>query len=342
MTTIIIKSFNRAYYLDRCLTSIYQNVNGEFEIKVVDDGTPSEYLKKIEEKFPEVLILQSKQYQEKITAIKANITHGKSINGFSIPTDLWYTTVKSASQYVLVIEDDVWFTSILNIDDLISQMKIQNIPLLKLGWLGNYNDDKFLEIKNIHNNINSAIPKKIVTANKFIMDMLMYNKLKIFTILYRLGFVDNSFKRQYWSLNSILMGLYKKEYWLEVWKDAKGKVDENQQLRNAAAWYHKNRKAIFARTNQEYLKTTFQSSATGSYHEYGSQFDVNRMNFILNESWLRGEFNSLENYPKDFSDSYIKFFLDKENHPSAQFSDWLNWAQKFRDQYRKIGAEVDK
>ena len=37
---IIIKSFNRPYYLDRCILSILKNVKGDFKIKIVDDGTP--------------------------------------------------------------------------------------------------------------------------------------------------------------------------------------------------------------------------------------------------------------------------------------------------------------
>ena len=44
----------------------------------------------------------------------------------------------------------------------------------------------------------------------------------------------NFILEKYWSINSILMGLYDKKYWLAIWKDAAGRVDEKQQLRNAA------------------------------------------------------------------------------------------------------------
>ncbi|WP_413531713.1 glycosyltransferase family 2 protein [Empedobacter brevis] len=341
MITIIIKSFNRPYYLDRCLSSIYNYVNGDFEVKVLDDGTPKQYLAIIQDKFPTAKIITSNQYQEKIQAISDNINQGKKIDGFKIPTDLWYNEVKSSSDYVLVTEDDVWFTETLNIDEVVTEMKSFSIPLLKLGWLGNYSDDKNLIINDLTNYLNKTQPKKIFTSNKFVMDLFMYNKYKFFTILYKLGLVDNGTKRKYLALNSILMGLYQKEYWLSIWEDAKGKVDEKQQLRNAAAWYNKNKKAIFARTKQELLKTTFKSSATGSYHEYGNHFDVNRMNHILNEAWLNNEFDAMQNYPKDFSDDYIKIFLDKANHADAQYTEWFKWAEKFRQQYRNLGAEVD-
>lgn len=341
MITIIIKSFNRPYYLERCLTSVFQNVKGDFEIKVLDDGTPQKYLDIIQVKFPNINILTSNQYSEKIKAIEANIVNGKKIDGFTIPTDLWYSEVKKSSEYVLVIEDDVWFIEEINLNTIEDEMISKKVPLTKLGWLGIFSDDKNLIINRLSDDLSQAQPNSLFISNKFIMDLFMYNKLKVFSILYRLGIVDNETKQKYWSLNSILMGLYQKEYWLAIWEDAKGKVDEKQQLRNAAAWYNKNKKAVFARTNREVLKTTFQSSATGSYHEYGNHFDVNRMNFILNEAWSNKDFDAMQNYPKDFSDDYIKIFLDKENHPDAQYSEWYKWAEKFRQQYRNLGAEVD-
>ena len=52
MTHILVKSFNRAYYLDRCLQSIQQFVEGDYQIVVLDDGqvsemgTPAELMKK--------------------------------------------------------------------------------------------------------------------------------------------------------------------------------------------------------------------------------------------------------------------------------------------------------
>ncbi|SKB81194.1 Glycosyltransferase involved in cell wall bisynthesis [Soonwooa buanensis] len=337
---IIIKSFNRPFYLDRCIASILENTKGDFKIFVLDDGTPTQYLEKIQQKYPSISILKSKQYPKKIKAIEQNITSGKKIDGFTIPTDLWYNQVKKASDYVLVTEDDVWMTKPINFDTLTSEMQKSKIPLLKLGWLGNYSDDKNCEVNNF-GIFDSVIPKKMFTSSQFVMDLFMYNKYKFFTILYKLGIADNTTKRKYWALNSILMGLYQKDYWLQIWKDARGKVDEKQQLRNAAAWYHNNKKAIFARTKQEVLKTTFKSSATGSYHEYGNNFDVNRMNFIINEAWYTDKFNAMENYPKDFSDDYIKTFLDQANHPDAQYSEWKKWSEKFKTQYRNLGAEVD-
>ena len=63
---LLIKSFNRPYYLDRCIQSIYLNIHdNNFNIIVLDDGTPKKYLDKLLEKFPSITILKSDLYFEK-------------------------------------------------------------------------------------------------------------------------------------------------------------------------------------------------------------------------------------------------------------------------------------
>ena len=49
-TSILIKSFNRAFYLDRCLKSIKTYVTGNYTVTILDDGTPQKYLDKIQQK----------------------------------------------------------------------------------------------------------------------------------------------------------------------------------------------------------------------------------------------------------------------------------------------------
>lgn len=335
MISVLVKSFNRAFYLDRCLKSIFGFVQGEFKITVLDDGTPEKYLKKIQAKYPEIEILKSKNYNEKSNLIQQNA----EINGFEIPTDLWKSAVKNSPEFVLMIEDDVWFTEKTDLNQIISGMKNHKTDLVKLGWLGNYNDDKYLKINNLNSNLNALIPQKLFTSNPFIMDLFMYNKFKFFTILYKLGLVDNETKRKYWALNSILMGIYQKDYWLYIWKDADGKVDEKQQLRNAAVWFHKNKKNenLICRTKREVLKTTFQSAATNSYHEYGFDFDVNYFNHLLNEAWFHNGFDSMENFPNDFTLAYLLEFADEK----INSKEFLLWTEKFKNQYRNLGANVE-
>lgn len=336
---IFIKSFNRPFYLDRCLQSIESFVEGDFCVKVLDDGTPETYLSKIKEKHPKIEIITSENYQNKIAAIEENLKSGKEIDGFSIPTDLWYSAAKNASEYFIMTEDDVWFTQKINVNALQETCNQNKISLLKLGWLGNNKDDEWTVISEISKVINRVHPKDLLLFPEFINDLFFYNKFRFFTILYKLGVVDNTTKRKYWVLNSILMGFWEKEYWLHIWKDAKGKVDEKQQLRNASNFYKKNRNNpnFLAKLNSEVMKTTFQSSATNSYHQYGDDFDVNYFNHLINQAWYNDIFDEMQNFPKDFSLEYFEKFLDSKINKIA----FKKWVSTFKTQYRNLGCKVD-
>ncbi len=339
MITIIIKSFNRPYYLDRCLQSITKFVQGDYNVVILDDGTPEKYLQKIMTLHPFAEILKSDQYNEKVKKIEDNIISGQDISGFDIPTKLWYKTVEKAYDYVLVTEDDVWFTKLVHISNLALDMKNNKIELLKLGWFGNFSDEKNINLSSITEDILGIVPKKLFLSSQFIMDCFMFNRFKFFTVLYKLGLVDNNTQKKYWVLNSIAMGIYRKNYWLHIWKNSKGKVDEKQQLSNAAAYYHQNKKNpnTLARLKNEVLKTTFQSSATNSYHQYNIHFDVNYFNHLINEAWLSESFDAMENFPKDFSFNYFAKFIDDK----INLEEFRNWVFKFKEQYRNLGANVD-
>lgn len=336
---ILIKSFNRAFYLDRCIASIFKHVSGNFKIKILDDGTPEKYLNKIREKYPDVEIYLSDQYQKKIRAIDENLSSGKSINGFEIPTKFWYENVQNSSDYIIVTEDDVWFTNPVHVDELQIHAQKHDIHLIKLGWLGNESERKDLILNTISEQLEAAQPKDLQLFNKKLMTAFFYNQFKFFSILYKLGKVDNYTTRKYWALNSILMGFYKKNYWLEIWKGMNGTVDEKKQLINASVFYKKNihNPNFISRLKKEAMKTTFQSSATNSYHEYGFDFDVNLFNHIINEAWLKGEFDSMQNFPKDFSTDYFKSFVsDKINT-----SEFEKWVARFRNQYEALGCSTE-
>lgn len=339
---ILIKSFNRVFYLDRCISSIYKFIEGNFSITVMDDGTPEKYLTKIQEKYPKVSIVKSKNYVAKTNAIKENLKTGKEINGFEIPTDLWIQTIQQASPYFIITEDDVWFTEKISIDRLEEEMIKNDILLLKLGWLGNNSPLEEFTTHPVNSEI-TAITPQLFTAPRFIMNLFFYNKLKFFSLLYKLGYVDNYTKPKYWVLNSIMMGIYKKEYWLYIWKYANGLLDERKQLVNASVYYrkYKKNKNLITQLNKEVMKTTFISSSSNSYHIYGNNFDVNQFNYIFNEKWFYDEFDSLQNFPKDFSEKYIYAFLDEIQNKKVSATEWEKWIQKFKIQYRNLGCSVD-
>ena len=131
---ILIKSFNRPYYLDRCLQSIYMNCLGsDFKIKILDDGTPEQYLLKIKHKFPEVILLKSNFYELKSKSCNL----GLKPEIMDIPIDFWIESAAKASDYLLIIEDDIWFTEKVDLDKIGTDMIQNKSVFTKLFWLGN-------------------------------------------------------------------------------------------------------------------------------------------------------------------------------------------------------------
>lgn len=336
---ILIKSFNRPFYLDRCIFSIYKFVSGDFSIKVLDDGTPEKYLQFIQEKYPDAVIVRSENHAQKLKDVVENRSNRTEINGNQIPVKLWIDAAKKASDYFIITEDDVWFTEYLNINDLQKEAEKFGINLIKLGWLGNKTEDNHNGLSSLSGNLDSLRPENLFLGGKRVMEAFFYNHLKFFSLLYKLKMVDNHTKNKYWTLNSILMGLYKKEYWLEIWKDMEDVVDEKRQLVNASVYYKKNKDNphFISRLKKEAMKTTFQSSATNSYHEYGYDFDVNTFNHIINEAWLKGEFDPLENFPRDFSFTYFEKVIKDE----INVTEFRKWVAHFKTQYKNLGADVE-
>ena len=105
---------------------------------------------------------------------------------------------------------------------------------------------------------------------------------------------------------------------------------------------YKHNKTMIAQLKKETLKTTFSSSATNSYHSYGFNFDVNQFNHVVNEKWYNDQFDPLENFPKDFSESYILSLLENKNNEKIKPEEWKKWTNKFKDQYRNQGCSVDE
>lgn len=332
---IIIKSFNRAWYLDRCITSIYKNVTNYGKIVILDDGTPEKYLNKIITKYPNVELLKSQNHIEK----SKKIENQEEIDGYQIPSSLWIESVKKSSDYVLVIEDDVWFISDIDLGEIGGEMKSNNVELTKLGWQGN---TKFLynfKERNISDSLISQHSSKLFLGNEWIMNCVLHNKYKFLSILCRIGLANNQTINEYYNYLSILMGLYKKEFWLYTWKDSIGKVNEKALLKNAVVWAYKNKKNknLICRTTKEYLKTTYISSSNNSYHKYQEKYNILSLNRRINEAWLNDSFNEMENYPKDFSvDKILRLISDNKEAKSYE-----RWITEFKKHFKNAGAIVD-
>lgn len=338
---IVIKSFNRPYYLDRCLQSIYQYVTGEFTLRVLDDGTPPQYLARIQEKFPAVQIFRSPLYEAKVKAISEHLQGTKKFDQKVIPFDFWVEQIRVCSDIFLLIEDDIWFTGPVVLTAFTSQMHNHRLAMVKLSWLGNerLNCGQRILLPSIH----GVAIEELVPAVPLLTQAIFLNRFRIRSVLYRTRLLrffktDLEYQLPLYTLYAVASAFFFKEYWLHLWPVGQNEVNEAEQLRRAASWWRRTN-SRFAKTQYELTRTSFITSATNTFA--GISLDPFALNSVLNEAWLRGELDAMQDFPRDFSAEYVRPLLDAGSNDSATYNEWVKWIDKFKAQYRRLGCIVD-
>lgn len=332
---ILIKSFNRPYYLDRCIQSIYKNVvDSTISITVLDDGTPSRYLKKLQSKFPEIKIITSDLYDEK----SINIEQDLSADNKEIPIKMWIEAAENSSDYFVLLEDDIWFTKEINLEETKVVLKEKNVSLVKLFWL---NNPKLIHGKNSETCNNITIYDPMVFTKNPLLHRIIFGmkRFNIPKLMQFLNLYSEEKAMHYYSIYGVAGAIFRKEYFLSLWQNHHKEVDENIQLKNAVQFWSKNPGIQFARSKVEFAATGFSSSATNKKYDTGD-FDVFIFNKILNEAWLGDEFNSMDDFPNDLSSSNVSKILANANDPKAQVEDWKKWVNCFKRQFQEIGCNI--
>lgn len=331
---IFIKSFNRPYYLERCIRSIYKNVNGDFKIKILDDGTAPEYINKILLLFPNIQINYSPYYEQKWHDLKAHNKGEKEYKSFVIPSHFWFENISKSTDIFLLLEDDIWLTAPIDLNDVAQIMTEKKFCLLRLFWQGNKQLIKG-EIKSVGLGFQELIP-----SLPWINEILLHNRFKLTSILYRLGIIKKeiNFQLPFYTLYTVAGSFFNIDYWLYLWKDTAEKVNEPMQLKKAIQWF-KHNEGKYAKTITETVQTSYISSATGYLNNI--QFDMARFNYILNEAWFADKLDVMQNYPKDYSVEYLKLFLDNSNHPDCSFLEWEKWIHQFKSNYEALGCKTE-
>lgn len=337
MMDILIKSFNRPWYLERCIRSIYRYVSGDFQIVVLDDGTPPVYLDRIQILFPDIKLRLSPAYAQKVEALTQHLNQTKRYNQFNIPIAMWRAAVSQATPFLLMFEDDIWFDRPLNIAALQQSMDDSGMVVAKIGWSGNPNTNhgSKTQVSDVLECIKPSLPLNSVPLFR----LLAQNTFKCRSLAFRLGLIDDRFNLPYYAMYAVAAAVFRKDYWLYLWKDAALEVNEDLQLANALAWKHAHPYFNYGKTRQEYCKTSYISSATNSMP--GVDFDMIVCNHYLNEAWLEQRLDAFQNFPADFSVTTLKAILSQAADPRCSPEHLDLWIEKFKAQYIKMGCDVE-
>lgn len=331
---IYIKSFNRPFLLDKCLASIElfaKNFNGK--IVIMDDGTPQKYLQKIQEKYPEIRIEKSDFYVEKSKAIENDLAPEKNI-----PSVFWKETISKGSDYFVLIEDDCWFCEPIDFSILESEMKSNNLQLVKFLWMGN----EALISDKIEKETTSLVitNPELFTRNLFLFDLIYRKKTcKIDSILNRLGVPIENNLLKYYQIYAVANAAFSKKYYLKAWETTKNKVDELAQIKQVIQ-IPKSELNV-AHSKSEFIRTSLKTTASSQNKEnLKSDFNVYSLNKILNEVWFDNRFESFD-FQNDISNNFIEKVISNTNLPSTTFELWQNWYDKLKQSYENIGCVIE-
>ncbi|MFV8270534.1 glycosyltransferase family A protein [Flavobacterium sp. GT2N3] len=335
---IYIKSFNRPYYLDRCISSIINNViDKDLRIIVLDDGTDAKYLKKIQEKYPLIIICLSNFYYEKLNKINNFLINKEPVGSLEIPTKFWLSHITSCKdEYMMVLEDDMWFTSPIIVKESLGLMKKHNMCILKMCYFRN---KKLIagELSAISDLVNRIEPK-LISTNPFLFEnLIVKNRLKIMSILMRFGLYNYGRKIEYYTIYNVAGAIYSKSYYDYLWEDFAGHVDEDQQLIRAVK-FMKDKSPNYGVFKNDVINTSFSSSATNMFSDI--HFNVFEYNNILNEAWFQDNFDVWSNFPNDISEEQIKNILEKTDNTSANVVEWEKWMHRFKANYISVGHQI--
>ncbi len=329
---IVIKSFFRPYYLERCLRSIALKVTGNYKITVLDDGTPDKYLNEIQLRFPDIKIIKSQQYDIKVALIAQHLSAGSKYDNREIPVALWKSFISGCSEYFLLLEEDAWITDPISIDSIQQVMRDNDLLIVKLGWNGN---QKLVNGKK--KQVSFGIEELIIdlpVIPYFVLKPYFKDTLRVRSVLNRLGWSTSKFTVPYYKLYTVTSAIFNKAYWQYVWMDAESKVDEPSQLLRAVQWRKEVGAGRYGKTTDEHIATSFITSSFNSFKN--NQFDMIRLNAILNDAWLKNEFDSLLNFPKDYDVKLLQQIVVKRNDSLCTVSEWNSWIKLFKEMHEVI------
>ena len=337
---IFVKSFNRPYYLERCIRSIYLNIVGaELKIIVLDDGTQPKYLKKIQTIFPEVRIDKSPFYDSKTAQIRKFIDNDSPIGKLEIPTEFWLSSIrKENADHFILLEDDMWFTDPIDLNSIMKLIHNNNMQLLKFFHFGN----KRLisgELTQLANGINSIKPKLLLENPFLFKQLIIHNRFKILSILGRMGLYDWHEKINYYTIYNVAGAIFSRDYYEYLWKGFSGLVDEDAQLIKAVEYYHKHKdKICYGVYTKDVLRTSFSSSATNMFQDV--RLNVFTYNHLLNEAWFENRFEVMDGYPGDIAENQISGILQEHNHENASPAEWRKWSKRFSAHFEAVGHAI--
>jgi len=308
---IYIKTFNRPFYLDRCLRSLKRHAKRYGEIRVMDDGTLTRYKTLLRELHPDVVFLQSNADDDKFALLKQQ-RFDEIRQRYDDPAAFWVRTARAEpGDYLMVLEDDTWLVADLDLAHVASLLARTGAVLLRLHW-------HMLTTGRERVYYQEPLGADL-TADFFMPDFRVDHANKTINVFDLFMIWQSS------------MAVYHRDFYILCQDKVDHYMNEHWQVKRAAEWMMENpseRRSLFAKTNRAIVHQgwTIPARSEPTYYQEGLIQHVYME--CLNEAWYRGELDSQESLPLDFSEHYIVDLL-RRNLDDGAIAQWLKWRNDY-------------
>jgi hypothetical protein len=293
---VFIKSFNRPFYLDRCIRSVKFNVSGYNRIIVLDDGTLTAHLDRIRKLHPDVEIRSSGADDGKVEMLRQE-KFDEIARRYPSAPEFWMREIAGDSNaYCMVLEDDAWIVRRFDLAALLQNLTQNEAVICKMWW-----------------------------------DPRDHRVTRCFEC--PTGPALEYFEASFQTLNDAYMiwivafAVFRRDYWLNCVSAARRLGDERSQLIAASEFANSHPSIRYAKTKRRsvYQGWIVPARSTPEYYEKGL---IQHLYMdALNEAWAAGQLEPTEGYPFDFSKATILGVLSAKL-PEATVRAWDEWHRR--------------
>jgi hypothetical protein len=316
MLNIYVKANARAFFLDRCLRSIRDHVQGYGRIIVLNDGITGDCLARLAELHPAVQFRRS----DRIPADRAG--PAKARGARHNPARFWVREIAAdPNDYVLILEEDTWVTAPLDLTALIPEIAASNALLLRLYWGGN---------------------AKMAVGSDLVREVPIDHGRHLQYYMLPVRALDLG---EIYKIFPLAQSIFRTKYWVAAYAGTPYWDDEGHVLGRALTYVNEQilqrRPISFCSLDREAIRhTAISTSRTDSGGKGVTQkIDAGLYNNALNEAWLAGEIDPMANFPADPTDETVLAALRRRLAPD-RIEEWLRWREDYKRMYLSLGVHL--
>lgn len=316
---IYLKAYSRPFYLDRTIRSLKTMARGFGRLIILNDGIDPAYMAKIQADHPEVEVRVSPKVAGNVIAAPANAVfnarkkHFRELDFFDPARFWWQEIARDPNDYIVAIDEDCWIDRDIDFGALVTAMQAN--ACLGVGLL--FQKEEHRQQRKAKN---PTIRQEAV-GNGTVVD------------LYRSVLHSADWSAGYDifpNTQSILL----KDYWLNNYDEMLHFTNEVHLNQRAMRLYGVLSPRLpdmttgFIDGGVVKHSTTSTSRSDAGGKACMNKIDPDLYHDLVSELWIRGEFDSMADFPGDYSTERLVQLM-RGRLPDDKIQAWMEWRTEF-------------